>query len=367
MGEVRRDSLTEAEWLARKSAHEQRVDTWIQPYLTRRSLGVSHPVEDFLFTYYSYRPASLRRWHPGVGVELQGEGAAAFGALRGYVVTGHGVSVDPTADPKQVERVRWIRRLLGATADRPMALSCFGLHEWAMVYRQPAREVRHATYPLRLGATGTDEVVEQHRIACTHHDAFRFFTSDARPRNALSPTRETQHEHDQPGCLHATMDCYKWAYKLTPFTSAELVADCFALAREVRFVDMRAAPYDLSALGLDPIPIETPAGKSAYVAAQREFAGRAKGLRDRLINRVRPRPSRSRGIDVCDVQRGLLLWDKVSEGRENRSVSASEQDDEVPPLRATRRLAHALTPRLPLPQRRPIHQHHTTRKAGLRV
>ena len=39
---------------------------------------------------------------------------------------------------------------------------------------------------------------------------------------------------EQPGCLHANMDLYKWAFKLAPFAPAELVADCFALARDIR-------------------------------------------------------------------------------------------------------------------------------------
>jgi hypothetical protein len=47
---------------------------------------------------------------------------------------------------------------------------------------------------------------------------------------------------------------------------------------------MRAAPYDLSALGVDPIRIETTAGKSDYVAAQRDFAERGQRLRSRLIS-----------------------------------------------------------------------------------
>jgi hypothetical protein len=111
----------------------------------------------------------------------------------------------------------------------------------------------------------------------------RFFTGDARPRNTLRPTRQTQHQHDQPGCLHVTMDLYKWAYKLSPFAAAELVADCFALAREVRIVDMRAAPYDLADLGVVPIRIETVEGKQQYIAAQRSFAVRSAGLRARLV------------------------------------------------------------------------------------
>jgi hypothetical protein len=149
-----------------------------------------------------------------------------------------------------------------------------------MVYRD--RETRHPV-PLRLGADGTDAVVEAHPIRCTHFDAFRFFTPSAVPRNRLQPTRETQPELEQPGCLHAGMDLYKWAYKLSPATPGELVADCFELAVEIRELDMRASPYDLSAHGFAPVLIETPEGKAEYVAAQRGFAERGAVLRHRLL------------------------------------------------------------------------------------
>jgi hypothetical protein len=149
-----------------------------------------------------------------------------------------------------------------------------------MLYR--SAEVRHAAWPLRLGAAGTDAVVEALPVRCTHHDAFRFFTADARPRNALQPTRSDQLALEQPGCLHATMDLYKWAYKLDPATPSELVADCLELAVEVREWDMRASPYDLTALGYEPVRIETPAGRAEYAAAQARFAARAAQLRQRL-------------------------------------------------------------------------------------
>jgi hypothetical protein len=54
------------------------------------------------------------------------------------------------------------------------------------------------------------------------------------------------------------MDLYKWAYKLVPLVPAELVADCFALARDVRVLDMRASPYDLAALGYHPVVVHAP-------------------------------------------------------------------------------------------------------------
>jgi hypothetical protein len=72
------------------------------------------------------------------------------------------------------------------------------------------------------------------------------------------------------------MDLYKWAYKLAPATASELVADCFELAYEVRQVDMRASPYDLSALGIAPLRIETAAGKAEYLNAQQRFAQRGR-------------------------------------------------------------------------------------------
>ncbi len=61
------------------------------------------------------------------------------------------------------------------------------------------------------------------------------------------------------------------------------MADCFALAWDIRAVDMRASPYDLRHLGYDPIPIETPEGRTVYAAKQREFASRAAPLRAELL------------------------------------------------------------------------------------
>lgn len=270
------------EWGARERAHVERVRRWTRPYAQRRARGEKHPVHDFLFQYYSHRPAHLERWHPGVGVTLAG--ADRFLDRPGYVRTGEGVALDPAAfTGKKAGTARYFLSLLEKTASRAPRLSCFGLHEWAMVYRLRPGEARHEQLPLRLGATGTDAVVESLDIRCGHFDAFRFFTGPARPRNALQPTRATQPELEQPGCLHANMDLYKIAYKLDPFVPSELLTDCFALAAEIRELDMRASPYDLSALGYSPVRIETAAGRAEYARAQAEFAYRAAPLRDRLM------------------------------------------------------------------------------------
>ena len=79
------------------------------------------------------------------------------------------------------------------------------------------------------------------------------------------------------------MDLYKWAMKLAPGIPGELVLDCFELARELRTLDMRASPYDLRALGYEPVPIETAEGRASYVREQREYAVRGQALRSRLI------------------------------------------------------------------------------------
>ena len=268
-------------WQARATAHRARVERWTLPHRERRRRGAAHPVLDFLFTYYSHRPAQLEQWHPGPGIALCD--AEAFLSVPGHVRRPDGtVALDPAALPdRHRATAEFVRALLVATASRPPRLACFGLHEWAMVYRTDSP--RHGAVPLRLGTAGTDEVVESLPVHCTHHDAYRFFTAAARPRNAVSPARADQVALEQPGCLHATMDLYKWAYKLSPATPAELLADCFTLAADVRELDMRASPYDLADLGYPPVRIETATGRAEYARAQAGFARRAAPLRDRLI------------------------------------------------------------------------------------
>jgi hypothetical protein len=284
--------LSEEGWRALEHEHHARVDALTADHQARVRQREKHPVEDFLFTYYSHRPAQLRRWHPGADVVLLGERARDRLDRRWYreletEVDGRsvrGVGVDVAAFVEhRGDVVRFVRDLVAATADRPVHLGCFGMHEWAMVYGMAEGEQRHESWPLRLGHAGTDAVVESRPIRCSHYDAFRFFTDRARPLNALQPSRSRQVELEQPGCLHAGMDLYKWAYKLSPLTSSALVLRCFELAREIRALDMRASPYDLTALGLEPVPIETQRGRAEYVARQRAFARRARPLRETLV------------------------------------------------------------------------------------
>lgn len=280
-----RDSLlSETTWRERRAAHEQRVRVWTDPHQLRAARGEKHPVYDFLFSYYAFRPAWLKRWHPGPDVILEGPEARDYLRWPEYHETAAGVAVDPsTLTPSRRAFVAWLRTLLTSMQARPAFFGCFGLHEWAMVYRQSPEEVRHNAWPLRFPPDELARIVEAGPVCCSHFDAFRFFTAPARPLNRLQPDRASTPQLEQRGCLHANMDLYKWAFKLAPFTPSELVADCFELARDIREVDMRASPYDLQTLGFPPIRIETPEGRAEYEKHQRTFSARGEPLRARLI------------------------------------------------------------------------------------
>lgn len=271
------------DWRSTEARHHERADALTAAHRARASRGEKHPIDDFLFTYYSYKPAVMRRWHPGVGMELAGAQDFPRAQWRWYRPGTADRSVVFDLEVFREERglmADQARRVLTATAGRSAGFGCFGLHEWAMVYRQSDR--RHDV-PLRLGQDGTDAVVDAHELRCTHFDAFRFFTDDAVPRNRQLLSRESQVAFEQPGCLHAGMDLYKWAVKLGPLVPGNLLLDAFELARDIRQLDMEASPYDLRSWGAEPVPIETVDGKAEYVRRQRGFTERSMAVRQRLL------------------------------------------------------------------------------------
>ena len=286
-------TLERADWLARQQAHQQRAHALVDAVLARRKAGQRHPVEDFLFDYYTLRPGQLLAWHPGAGVRLAD--APEFDGRKHYRV-----SSDLTAEVDLPAFVAARGRTLAeaaelqrAIAGRPAGFACFGMHEWAMVYGLAPEQTRHAYLPLRFAPDQVKQVVDEVGLRCSHFDACRFFTAAATPLNQYSPTRASQVTLDQPGCLHANMDLYKWAGKLSPAVPSELLFDTFLLARDIREVDMAASAYDLTDWGLDPIRVETPEGRAAYAARQRGFAERAAPLRAALIGAVDALAARS--------------------------------------------------------------------------
>ena len=275
--------LAPSHWVPRAEAHAARADAFTAAHRARARCGQTHPVWDFLFSYYRLRPRQLRVWHPGYGAVLGGPEAAPYLDRSGYVPTAEGVTVGSGYRRSWLPAVRFIAGLLRSTAARPPRFGCFGMHEWAMVYQ--ARAVRHSAVPLRLGATATDAVVESMPLRCSHYDAFRFFTPAAAARNAGRPARDSQSHWEQPGCLHTNMDLYKWCYKLGPLVESSLLMDCLEAAADARELDMRASPYDLREYGLEPIAVEEATGRAEYLRRQVAVADRAAPLRAALLGR----------------------------------------------------------------------------------
>lgn len=274
--------LPAADWLPRRAAHVERVDAWVVPHLERRGRGERHPVEDFVYDYYQVRPAVLRRWHPGLGVTLAGVEANAYLRWPEYIRIADGVQLSDSARAELVKAAQGPVKLLLATTDRQQRFDCFALHEWAMVYE--TAEVRHAAWPLRVSDATLRKTIVDVGLRCSHIDAFRFFTAAATPLNTYRPTRATQLELDQSGCLHVNMDLYRWSARLAPLVGSDVMADCFALTLRLRLLDMQVAPYDLEPLGVEPIRVETPEGRAIFAARQREMAEEAQPLRRRLLD-----------------------------------------------------------------------------------
>lgn len=282
--------LGRAEWEASAAEHRLRAQRYTLPHRERRARGEAHPVWDFLFDYYPVRASQLERWHPGLGAVLDDAASAPHASYPHYAAAADGsVVFDPAGFlAKRRGDMERILELLEATAGRPAHFDCFGMHEWAMVYRG---EPRH-DLPLRLGRGGTDRVVESHQLKCTHFDAYRFFTPAAVPLNLTVLDRDAQTDNDQAGCLHVSMDLYKWAAKMGPVVPGALLLDAFELAVRARRLDMEASPYDCRGLGFGVVAVETPEGKAEYVARQRQLAAAAEPVREQLVVLLRDLLSR---------------------------------------------------------------------------
>jgi len=282
-------TFSETEWRDLAQNHFDIATTFTAGPRLRRDRDEKHPVEDFLFNYYPYPIALMEQWQPGYGTVLQFSDLETLPIQlknRRYRIDADRCYLDlELMDEKERQRLQWIIELLEATQRHIPNFACHGLHEWAMVYR--AEEIRHAAIaPLRLPQAEIDDLVSSRSITCTHYDAFRFFANEAKPLNRHPLSLDTRHKNEQPGCVHANMDLYKWAAKSMPWVCSELLLETFLLASQLRDLDMRASPYDLSAWNVNPIKIETPEGRREYEIEQRRLAFLAIELRTKLITAI---------------------------------------------------------------------------------
>lgn len=272
-------------WTLRAKTHQMLVSPMVDAFLKRRDLGQKHPVHDFLFTYYSFSPTKLKQWVPSFEETLcieEKEEPLYFGDYW-YERQSNTVRLNPERlQGGALTLVTFIEELCNAILERTPRFGCFGLHEWAMVYRLPHEELRHAGYPLRLSCDELARFVESQNLCCTHYDAFRFFTPQATALNQFQPSLQNRLLNEQAGCLHANMDIYKWATKLWPWIGSDFIAKAFLLALEGRELDMRASPYDLQDHGYAPICIETEKGRKEYQQLQQHYTQKTLGLRREL-------------------------------------------------------------------------------------
>lgn len=273
-------------WHKLRDEHQAIVMPWISPRLERRSKHESHPVDDFLFEYYPISTNKLLNWHPGFGVSLAAnELEFEMFPASNYQFDGSTIQIRSDWFVKNQVPALELISFLRATQERSALSGCFGLHEWAMVLG--AEDVRHETWPLRLSQDQIKATIDEVGLRCTHFDAFRFFTPIAAPLNPLQLTPVDRNDIEQPGCLHANMDLYKYSQRHAPILGSEIVRRAFALAKDIRTVDMQTAPYDLADLGVIPIPVETQAGRDEFAKLQLGFAERAQKLRKDLIESLK--------------------------------------------------------------------------------
>lgn len=277
-----KEILTASDWKQRQNMHQNHVDDFVGEYLVNRSKHIEHPVFDFLFEYYHFRASALRTWSPGLEIALEFNNQDELPELKDISVQNNLAYIDPFKFPENRRKpLLWMLSLLENSASKRPSFGCFGMHEWAMVYRK--EEVRHNQLPLRMSDDDLAEFVESRPLLCTHFDAFRFFSDSAKPMNRQILSREEMADNEQPGCIHTNMDLYKWAFKLFPWVSSNTVLDAFNLAFRARTVDMQASPYDLEAFGFEPIKIETEEGRIKYKKLQESIFEGSIPIRNQLV------------------------------------------------------------------------------------
>lgn len=274
-------------WTARAENHRALIEPMTEAFLKRRELKQTHAVHDFLFTYYSCSPQKLKQWVPSFEEELivdpTLEKNYPWLNAHWFQLKRDTLSLNQEHLQENVRGLaQFISTLCSNILKRSSRFGCFGLHEWAMVYKSSHDGVRHKNHPLRLSEENLARFVESQTLCCTHYDAYRFFTKEAKPLNTLSLSLETRLELEQGGCVHANMDLYKWAIKLWPWIGSDFIAKAFFLALEGRELDMRASPYDLKEYGYVPICIETETGRLQYQKEQQRYAEKTTSLRQEL-------------------------------------------------------------------------------------
>ena len=162
-----------------------RIRPWVEARLRRQSRHEKHPVHDFLFEYYEFRPSHLVRWTPGFDVALESATRPRRSSGPTSSPSDSGLSLPASRVPGTPPRLSGMGDRVPRNRPRPAsppsaAWGCTS-GRWSIAIR--ASGTRKC--PLRLRREETDAVVESQPLRCTHFDAFRFFSPAASPLNRL--------------------------------------------------------------------------------------------------------------------------------------------------------------------------------------
>ena len=174
-------------WAVSAMAHKLRVEKLLQGNLYK---DPNHPIYNFIFNYFFFKPSTLFQYSAGLDAILAlDESFQKFLNPKGLSKNSDGIFYDPNLHfrtQNQKESITFTLSLLQSVYGRAPSFCCFGLHEWAMLYRvnesgnMPSKCSPRQALPLRLSQDDIKKIVESNNIRCSHIDAFRFFTPLAR-------------------------------------------------------------------------------------------------------------------------------------------------------------------------------------------
>ena len=297
--------LKRIEWQSKAEEHAKLIYNMVYPPSNqyendkeRMHAVYGHPIYNFIHKYYSYSLKQISFYSPGMNILL--EEVHTKNDINHILSPDFFNSIDSNKSlcngmyeiernnlsNKKRKKFERSRDILLRTSIAPPHFSCFGLHEWAMLAKGDGKENKHQTLPLRVPQNVIDKMVQSKgALRCTHFDAFRFFHPDVTALNDVQLSRSNQLDTEQPGCVHATMDLFKYAYELYPLISADTLRDCLQVSLDARHIDMRASPYDCSTVeGVgDPIKIETAVGRKQYASEQEVLYKKSAPIRLELL------------------------------------------------------------------------------------
>lgn len=199
--------LNREEWTKKVQEFSGRCQAMLRGQLYK---DPGHPIYNFILKYYfSMSPKCLTHYSPGANVLLKQVSPdvmiktlahkESFGDPLSHVDGGYVLDLAKlkfTASKRRA--MEHVVRLLRAIDRKPPLLHCFGLHEWAMVYRNDTTKTddqisslsKFQSLPLRVSPEEIKRVLvpvegSASVLRCTHYDAIRFFTSDSVGINAI--------------------------------------------------------------------------------------------------------------------------------------------------------------------------------------